>query len=139
MTLTIQRTTQVFASGFTGASSPLKGRGGTAQKIAVLIAVGSTPTITFKLEGSPDGQNWNTVSFVKDGSAPASISAFVPGNSDTETVAGVYFFQIWAPWFPYLRLNATANTNVTINGLWLLESDMALPAKWVQDLSLIHI
>jgi hypothetical protein len=41
MTLLIQRTSQVFASGFTGASSPLKGNGGAFQKICILIAVGT--------------------------------------------------------------------------------------------------
>lgn len=133
MTLTIQRTTQVFASGFTGASSPLKGRGGTAQKLAVLIAVGTT--ISFRFEGSPDGQNWNTITFVKEGTAPATISAFVPGITDTETVAGVYFFTVWSSWFPYFRINVTANTGVTINGLWLMESDVAKPIEWVQDAS----
>lgn len=133
MTLLIERTAQVFASGFTGASSPLKGRGGTLQKVGVLIAVGTT--ITFRLEGSPDGQNWATVSMVKEGQAPATVSAYVPTITDTETVAGVYFFQIYWTWYPYLRINVTANTGVTINGFWLLESDAALPINWAQDLA----
>src|SRR6266699_69932 len=130
MTLTIQRSTQAFSAGFTGASSPLKGRGGTLQKIAVLIAVGTT--ISFRIEGSPDGVNYNTVSMVKEGQAPATVSAYVPSITDTETAAGVYFFAIAYTWFPYLRINVTANTGVTINGLWLLESDVAKPIEWVQ-------
>lgn len=131
MTLTIERTTQVFASGFTGASSPLKGRGGAVQKIALVIAVGTT--ISFRVEGSPDGQTWGTVSMFKDGAANA---AFPPSViTDTETVAGVYFFSIAFPWFPYLRINVTANTGVTVNGLWLIESDVALPIMWNQDMA----
>ena len=129
MTLLIERSTQVFASGFTGASSPVKGRGGTSQKIAILIAVGTT--ISFRIEGSPDGINYATVSVIKEGAANAAYPPSI--ITDTETVAGVYFFAVAQSWFPYLRLNVTANTGVTINGFWLLESDMALPAKWVQD------
>src|SRR5712692_9082206 len=105
MTLTIERSTQAFSAGFTGASSPLKGRGGTLQKVAVLIAIGATPTISFRIEGSPDGVNYNTVSMVKEGQAPATVSSYVPSITDTETVAGVYFFAIAYTWFPYLRIN----------------------------------
>lgn len=133
MTLLIERSTQVFASGFTGTSSPVKGNGGATQKIAVLIAVGATPTITFAIQGSPDGQNWATISVLKDGAANAGYPPSI--ITDTETVAAVYFYAIANPWFPYLRLNVTANTNITINGFWLLESDIALPRSWAQDLS----
>ena len=72
---------------------------------------------------------------VKEGQAPATISAFVPSITDTETVAGLYIFTIFSSWYPYLRLNVTANTGVTINGLWLLESDVAKPIEWAQDMA----
>jgi hypothetical protein len=68
---------------------------------------------------------------VKDHTANAGFPPSV--ITDTETVAGIYFFSIAFPWFPYLRINVTANTGVTINGLWLLESDVALPIRFVQD------
>ena len=131
MTKTIERSTQVFASGFTGASSPLIGRGGAAQKICILIAVGTT--ISFRVEGSADGINWATVSMYKDGAANAGFPPSI--ITDTETVAGLYTFAIAFPWFAYLRINVTANTGVTINGLWLLESDIAKPLEHIQDMT----
>jgi hypothetical protein len=130
MTLLIERTTQSFASGFTGTSNPLKGRGSITQKIALLLAVGATPTITFAIQASPDGLNWQTVVFTKDDDTTATKV-----NTDTRIVAGVFLYTLPISWYPQLRLNVTANTNVTINGFWLLEGDSSLPIMWLQDIA----
>ncbi len=71
---------------------------------------------------------------VKESQAPGTVSGFIPTITDTETLAGLYVFQVYWPWYPFLRLNVTANTGVTINGLWLLESDIALPVMFAQDI-----
>jgi len=80
-------------------------------------AIGATPTVTFALQGSFDGTNWDTTGIF-----------MIPGNSDTgaatRTVTTVAAFhqavsqsqsRAWA----YYRLVTTANTNVTYGPCYL--------------------
>lgn len=75
-------------------------------------AIGATPTLTWVLEGSVDGQNWFTVPYV-DNTADTPVFA-----ASTVTAVGQYLKFFWratgaARFFRFFRVRTTANTNVT--------------------------
>jgi hypothetical protein len=105
-------------------ATPWKSKGGRRQLIGILLAIGATPTITFRVEVSVDGTNWATTTMVKDGAAGAQANII----TDTETTAAVFMFMLTNGWFPYIRLNVTANTNITVTNAWLTEDGIVTPA-----------
>lgn len=95
----------------TGASSGPVEMGGNAVALQFIVeAVGATPTVTFKYQGSLDGTNWFDVTYV-------SVTTDTLATA-TQTVTGlgatVIFLENPAVrnwnWF---RVITTANTNVT--------------------------
>ena len=88
---------------------------GSAVAVAVQFvveAVGATPTVTLKVQGSLDGSNWSDM-------------AFLPADSDTiattKTVTAVgativYLAQAHTRFLKQIRLVTSANTNVTYRG-----------------------
>lgn len=85
---------------------------GAATGIALLkvtTTVGATPTCTYAIEGSPDGDNWFSVAY-SDSSTPETVSVATFAITTATTV-----WKILRPNHPwrYLRVTYSANTNVT--------------------------
>jgi hypothetical protein len=86
----------------------------------VVEAVGGTPTVTWKVQGSPDGQdlndansNWYDVGYITDASDTISQAARVR----TAVGADIAFMSNpVARRFQKYRLVTSANTNVTYRG-----------------------
>jgi hypothetical protein len=84
----------------------------------VVEAVGGTPTVTFKAQGSLDGSNWYDLQFVSDSTDT--------GAHTTTTVTGVgatvEFLDLAGDsrFYQFFRLVTTLNTNVTYHAeLWV--------------------
>lgn len=77
----------------------------------VIEAVGSTPTVTFKYQGSLDGTNWFDVLYTTDASDTAATTAI----TKTGTGAFVVFLNgnSFDRFYKYFRVVTSANTNVT--------------------------
>lgn len=84
-----------------------------AEEIAVQFvveAVGATPTVTWKVQGSLDGSNWVDVSYITPSSGTPAAT------EKTLTAVGVDIIFLDQPatrQYKSLRLVVTANTNVT--------------------------
>lgn len=85
----------------------------------VVEAVGSTPTVTWKVQGSLDNTRWYDMAYVTDASDTLSVA--------TKTATGVGGQVIFtcnpsARRYQYVRLVTSANTNVTYRGeLYLVD------------------
>lgn len=94
----------------TGASV---GVGGNYQTIAmhfVVEAVGATPTVTWKFQGSIDGTNWYDVAYVTDATDTLAVTTEV----DTAVGASVHFLaNPGTRKYKFFRCVTSANTNVT--------------------------
>lgn len=76
----------------------------------VVEAVGATPTVTFKFQGTLDGTNWYDVGYITDSSDSISQST----RTVTATGASIeYVSNPVARRFNQYRVVTTANTNVT--------------------------
>lgn len=76
----------------------------------VVEAVGGTPTVTFKFQGSPDNVNWYDVAYVTDASDTLSVAA----RTVTATGGSIQFLSNpVARRYKYYRCVTSANTNVT--------------------------
>lgn len=84
-----------------------------AEEVAVQFvveAVGATPTVTWKVQGSLDGSNWVDAAYITPASATPAVAA------KTLTAVGVDIIFLDNPHvrqYKFLRLVVTANTNVT--------------------------
>ncbi len=87
------------------------------------LTYGATPTITLALEGSYDGTNWARI-VCQDDSDTTQASAL----TFTYTTGSPKAFRpTGRPFYPYYRVNITANTNVTVDA-WIGgdETDVAV-------------
>lgn len=76
----------------------------------VVEAVGATPTVTFKYQGSLDNVTWSDVLYTTPANAAASqATQTVTGTGTTVNFLAVPTTILWA----YYRVVTTANTNVT--------------------------
>lgn len=90
--------------------------GGVYDQVAVQFvveAVGATPTVTWKVQGSADGLNWYDMIYITDASDTPAVAAEV----DTVVGASIHFLAN-APSrkYDWFRLVTSANTNVTYRG-----------------------
>lgn len=77
-----------------------------------VTAVGATPTITYKFQGSMDATTWFDVAYVTD----ANDTVAVATRSMTSVTSQIQFLSNpVARSYKYLRLVTSANTNVTYN------------------------
>lgn len=77
-----------------------------------ITAIGATPTVTYKFQGSMDATNWFDVAYVTD----ANDTVAVATRSGTTVSAQIQFLSNpVARSYKYLRLVTSANTNVTYN------------------------
>lgn len=75
----------------------------------VIEAVGATPTVTFKFQGSLDNSNWVDIICIPSDSDTAAVS-------QTKTATGstvVHIAQAHSRAYRYIRCVTSANTNVT--------------------------
>lgn len=113
MASTVQ--TALAPAGTTGNNTHgLAGVGGAADRIAVQFvveAIGATPTITWKVQGSLDGTSWYDVEYVSDssdtGAAATRTATTVSSQVEWLDLAGGSRF------YDDIRLVTTLNTNVT--------------------------
>lgn len=79
----------------------------------VVDAIGATPTVTYKWQGSPDNTNWYDVAYITDASDTLSTSTRV-----VTTTGGTVSFVCnpSARRYKFYRLVTTSNTNVTYHG-----------------------
>jgi hypothetical protein len=100
-------------SGMTPVLGGLEG----AMRLAVVVsvdAVGATPALSYQVEGSMDGTNWTALALVSMDATVASSSAAVAVPSPAAGVKSVrYIDGLDKRFFKAIRINATANTNVT--------------------------
>ena len=76
----------------------------------VVEAIGATPTITYKWQGSADGTNWYDVAYITDASDTLAVSTRVA----TTVSAQIQFTSNpSARRYKYYRVVTSANTNVT--------------------------
>lgn len=76
---------------------------------------GATPTVTVAIQGSLDGVNWYAIPYALPATpGTTAVATF------TITSTGITQYHLLAFGWQYLRLNLTANTNVTINDVALL-------------------
>lgn len=88
-----------------------------ATRVAVQLvveAIGATPTITWKVQGSLDGTNWYDVEYVSDssdtGAASTRTATTVSAQTEWLDLAGGSRF------YSQYRLVTSLNTNVTYRG-----------------------
>lgn len=86
----------------------------------VVEAVGATPTVTFKFQGSPDGSNWYDLGYITDSQDTISTA--------TRTATGVgasiaFVSNPVARRYAWYRVVTTLNTNVTFRAeIYTIES-----------------
>lgn len=76
----------------------------------VIEAVGATPTVTFKFQGSLDGTNWYDIAYVTDANDTVAVAAL------TKTATGAWVMFLDNPLarrYKFIRPVVSANTNVT--------------------------
>lgn len=98
-----------------GASTNICDRGNAAVAAALLTIVstiGATPTVTVDIQGSADGADWWNVAWAD----PATPTVWaVTALTITTATTTRRILKEQSPW-QYLRLNYSANTNVTLTG-----------------------
>lgn len=90
-------------------------RVGKPALIVITTTVGATPTVTVAVQGSMDGTNWTAAAYA-DSATPETMSVATFAITTATTV-----YKIIRPDMPwrFLRLNYSANTNVTITAdIW---------------------
>lgn len=87
--------------------------GGSYEALALLFvveAVGASPTVTYRFQGSPDGVNWFDVGYITDASDTISTST----RAMTATGSQVAFLSNpVARRYAYFRVVTSSNNNVT--------------------------
>lgn len=80
--------------------------------LTIVTTVGATPTVTVDIQGSVDASDWWVPSYAAL-SAPETPIVTTPAATITTATTNRFILRPWQPW-RYLRLNYSANTNVTI-------------------------
>ncbi len=88
------------------------------QTVVAKFTAGTTVAVAIQgsFSGSPSGNDWVTLVCIKEGAA-----AETKAISFTETTSGYFYYVISKGWWPYVRINLSANTGMTLNEGWLLE------------------
>jgi hypothetical protein len=84
-----------------------------AEQIAVLFvveAIGATPTVTWKVQVSVDGVNWEDAPYVDNASDTVAVAAITTAVVGAKTI---YLHEGLDRHFRFARLVVSANTNVT--------------------------
>lgn len=78
--------------------------------IVITSTVGATPTVTVNIQGSADGAAYYNIPYALVGTPSTFVVAAITITTATTTT---YLLQTDQPW-NYVRLVASANTNVTL-------------------------
>lgn len=95
-----------------GQSTNIADRGVRNQRsgvIKITTAIGATPTCTYLIEGSVDGQSWAPAAYA-DSATPETMSVATFTITTATTVYKI--LRTDHPW-RYFRITYSANTNVT--------------------------
>jgi hypothetical protein len=86
----------------------------------VVEEVGASPTVTYKFQGSPDGENWFDVGYITDSSDTISTAT----RTRTSVGADIAFVSNpVARRYAYYRVVTSLNTNVTFRAeIYTIES-----------------
>lgn len=78
--------------------------------LTIVSTIGATPTVTVDIQGSVDNADWWSVGYATSvlPETPVIASLVI-----TTATTGRYILRVNQPW-RYLRLNLSANTNVTL-------------------------
>ncbi len=109
-----------FATAVTGNtnSPPGKSTGCGKQTVVCKFTAGTTVAVAIQgsFAASPSGADWVTLVCTKEGTA-----AETKAISFTETTTGYAYYVISKGWWPYVRVNLSANTGMSLDEAWLLE------------------
>lgn len=101
----------------TGTFTPATNGFAGAKRVGFIVnitAIGGTPTITYKFQGSPDGGlTWYDLATVKPDATVASSNAAITATTVSQEVR--YVDGLDKRFFDGYRINVSANTNVTFN------------------------
>lgn len=84
--------------------------------VKVVSTIGATPTVTVNILGSMDGTNFFNVAYA---TTAAPETPVVSAITITTATTGHYILRPSHPW-RYLKLNYSANTNVTLTADFLM-------------------
>ena len=89
-----------------------RGLSGLGQQgsIVVTSTVGTTPTVTVNILGSPDGVNFDNIAYALQATPETPAVAALTITTAVTTIYRLRPFHNWR----YLKLNLSANTNVTL-------------------------
>jgi hypothetical protein len=95
-----------------GASTNVADTGGTTGPalLTIVSTVGATPTVTVAIQGSVDGGDWFSIAYADTGT-PETVSVATFAITTATTTRKI--LRPKHPW-RYLRLDYSANTNVTL-------------------------
>ena len=113
----MQQEITLAAAGSTGNNTHTGARVEGYETVALafnVTAVGATPTVTFKFQGSHDGTNWYDVAYVTDATDTLSVATRVVTGTGQSTN---FVCNPVARRYRYFRLVTTSNTNVTYNAV----------------------
>lgn len=102
----------------TGTFTPVNGGLEMNTRLAVVVTcelAGGTPALTWTVQGSIDGVNWDTLSLLAPDASVATSNAAVATPIATGANTVRYIDGLNLRFFPKIRINVSANTNVTFN------------------------
>lgn len=109
----MQQSIELAPSGSTGNNTHDAAHVGGYETVALTLeieAVGATPTVTFKFQGSHDSTNWYDLAYVTDASDTLATAALTKTSTGEYTV---FPSNTVARRYRYFRVVTSLNTNVT--------------------------
>lgn len=89
--------------------------------LTIVTAVGATPSVLIDIQGSADGTDWFNVAYATQ-AAPETPTVAQVGPITTATTSR-FILRPDQPW-RFLRLNYSANTNVTVTATLFCKGDL---------------
>lgn len=90
--------------------------GGTYEQLAIQLvveAVGATPQITWKVQGSVDNERWYDLAYITDASDTVAVAAMTVNPTSQDQGKVIFISNPVARRYKYFRVVTSANTNTT--------------------------